>query len=82
MNGIVKPIANTIIWINIDWNKYLNEVPVLIEKLSLGKIDFISFKLGISEGLTLRALPLRPENLILFKYWFVSVTLIEFLISY
>ncbi len=74
----MKPIANTIIWINIDWNKYLNEVPVLIEKLSLGKIDFISFKLGISEGLTLRALPLRPENLILFKYWFVNVTLIDF----
>ena len=53
-------------------------MPVLIEKLSLGKIDFISFKFGISEGLTLRALPLRPENLILFKYWFVNVTLIDF----
>ncbi len=53
-------------------------MPVLIEKLSLGKIDFISFKLGISEGLTLRALPLRPENLILFKYWFVNMSLIDF----
>ena len=74
----MKPIANTIIWINIDWNKYLNEVPVLIEKLSFGKIDFISFKLGISEGLTLRALPLRPENLILFKYWLVNMSLIDF----
>ncbi len=55
---------------------------MLIEKLSLGKVDFTSFKLGISAGLTSRALPLRPENLILFKYWFVNVTLIDFLISY
>ena len=78
VKGIVKPIANTIIWINTDWNKYLNEVPVLIEKLSLGKVDFTSFKLGISAGLISRALPLRPENLILFKYWFVNVTLIDF----
>ena len=49
-----------------------------IEKLSLGKVDLTSFKLGISEGLTLRALPLRPENLILFKYWFVNMSLIDF----
>ncbi len=71
-------MANTIIWINIDWNKYLKDVAVLIEKLCFGKIDFISFKLGKSEALTSRALPLRPENLILFKYWFVNVTLIDF----
>jgi len=51
---------------------------VLIEKLSLGKVDFTSFKLGISAGLTSRALPLRPENLILFKYWFVNMSLIDF----
>ena len=55
---------------------------MLIEKLSLGKVDFTSFKLGISAGLISRALPLRPENLILFKYCFVNVTLIDFLISY
>ena len=77
----MKPIANTIICINIDWNKNLKEVPVLIEKLCLGKIDFISFKLGISEALTSRALPLRPENRILFKYWFVNVTLINFYLA-
>ena len=51
---------------------------MLIEKLSLGKVDFTSFKLGISEGSTSRALPLRPENLILFKYWFVNMSLIDF----
>ena len=69
------------IWMIIDWNKYFKEVAVLIEKLCFGKIDFISCKLGISEALILRALPLRPENLIFFKYWFVNVTLIDFLIS-
>ena len=53
-------------------------MPVFIEKLSLGKIDFISFKLGMSDGLTLRALPFRPENLILFKYWLVNMSLIDF----
>ena len=52
----------------IDCNKYFKEVAVLIEKLCFGKIDFISCKLGISEALILRALPLRPENLIFFKY--------------
>ena len=55
---------------------------MLIEKLSLGKVDFTSFKLGISAGLTSRALPCRPENLILFKYWFGNATLIDFLMSY
>ena len=54
---------------------------MLIEKLSLGKVDFTSFKLGISAGLTSRALPLRPENLILFKYWFVNETLIDFYLA-
>ena len=54
---------------------------MLIEKLSLGKVDFTSFKLGISAGLTSRALPLRPENLIFFKYWFLNVTLIDFYLA-
>ena len=66
-NGIKSPIQKTINWIKRDWNRYLKEVFVLIEKQSRGKALLISMRVGISLAVTCRAFPLRAENLRSFK---------------